>query len=109
MAVTMNVITNVPQKYKFQCGIKPNVFATIIINVAETVENPVAMIVASLLLYKPMPHWNLYFWGTLVITFIVTAITAWLPPIVNESTEYYNGQEGEAEVEINDCRFSFII
>ena len=44
------------------------------------------------------------FWGTLVITFIVTAITAWLPPIVNESTEYYNGQEGEPEVEIVGSR-----
>ncbi len=47
-----------------------------------------------------MPHWNLYFWITLVITFVVTAITAWLPPITNESTEYYNGQEGEQEVAI---------
>ncbi len=42
-----------------------------------------------------MPHWNLYFWITLVITFVVAAITAWLPPITNESTEYYNGEEKE--------------
>ncbi len=51
-----------------------------------------------------MPHWNLYFWITLVITFVVTAITAWLPPITNESTEYYNGQEGEQEVAIEGSR-----
>ncbi len=49
-----------------------------------------------------MPHWNLYFWITLVITFVVTAITASLPPISNESTEYYNGQEGEQEVAIEE-------
>ena len=31
-------------------------------------------------------------------------ITAWLPPIINESTEYYNGQEGEQEVAIEGSR-----
>ena len=34
----------------------------------------------------------------------MTAITAWLPPITNESTEYYNGQEGEQEVAIEGSR-----
>ncbi|GHF94471.1 histidine transporter [Deinococcus piscis] len=28
-----------------------------------------------------MDSWNFYFWSTMVITFVVTAITAWLPPI----------------------------
>lgn len=28
-----------------------------------------------------MDSWNFYFWSTLVITFLVTAITTWLPPI----------------------------
>jgi nucleoside recognition membrane protein YjiH len=28
-----------------------------------------------------MEHWAFFFWGTMVVTFVVTAITAWLPPI----------------------------
>lgn len=76
--------------------------ATIIATGFSTVSATFMIIVANTL--GLMPHWNLYFWGTLVITFIVTAITAWLPPIVNESTEYYNGQEGEPEVEIVGSR-----
>jgi len=28
-----------------------------------------------------MEYWGFFFWGTLVVTFVVTAITAWLPPI----------------------------
>ncbi len=28
-----------------------------------------------------MPHWGFYFWATLAVTFVVTAITAWLPPL----------------------------
>ncbi len=28
-----------------------------------------------------MDHWGFFFWATLVVTFVVTAITAWLPPI----------------------------
>ncbi len=47
-----------------------------------------------------MPHWNLLRITLHHATFVVTAITAWLPPITNESTEYYNGQEGEQEVAI---------
>lgn len=76
--------------------------ATIIATGFSTVSATFMIIVANTL--GLMSHWNLYFWGTLVITFIVTAITAWLPPIVNESTEYYNGQEGEPEVEIVGSR-----
>lgn len=76
--------------------------ATIIATGFSTVSATFMIIVANTL--GLMPHWNLYFWGTLVITFIVTAITAWLPPIVNESTEYYNGQEGEQEVAIKGSR-----
>ncbi len=72
--------------------------ATIIATGFSTVSATFMIIVAKTL--GLMPHWNLYFWITLVITFVVTAITAWLPPITNESTEYYNGQEGEQEVAI---------
>ena len=40
-----------------------------------------------------------------MITFAVTAISAHLPPIRNESEEYYEGQEGDKEVEVNGSRF----
>lgn len=76
--------------------------ATIIATGFSTVSATFMIIVAKTL--GLMPHWNLYFWITLVITFVVTAITAWLPPISNESTEYYNGQEGEQEVAIEGSR-----
>ncbi|HDJ4689363.1 TPA: YjiH family protein [Staphylococcus aureus] len=76
--------------------------ATIIATGFSTVSATFMIIVAKTL--GLMPHWNLYFWITLVITFVVTAITAWLPPIINESTEYYNGQEGEQEVAIEGSR-----
>lgn len=76
--------------------------ATIIATGFSTVSATFMIIVANTL--GLMSHWNLYFWITLSITFIVTAITAWLPPIANESTEYYNGQQGEEEVEIQGSR-----
>nr|WP_269745104.1 hypothetical protein [Aeromonas tecta] len=28
-----------------------------------------------------MEHWNFYFWSPLVITFVITAILACIPPI----------------------------
>jgi nucleoside recognition membrane protein YjiH len=28
-----------------------------------------------------MEHWGYFFWGTMAVTFVVTAVTAWLPPI----------------------------
>lgn len=76
--------------------------ATIIATGFSTVSATFMIIVAKTL--GLMSHWNLYFWITLVITFVVTAITAWLPPIANESTEYYNGQDGEQEVAIEGSR-----
>lgn len=76
--------------------------ATIIATGFSTVSATFMIIVAKTL--GLMSHWNLYFWLTLVITFVVTAITAWLPPIANESTEYYNGQDGEQEVAIEGSR-----
>ncbi|HDI7496909.1 TPA: YjiH family protein [Staphylococcus aureus] len=57
--------------------------ATIIATGFSTVSATFMIIVAKTL--GLMPHWNLYFWITLVITFVVTAITAWLPPIIAEA------------------------
>ncbi len=43
-------------------------------------------------------HWNLYFWSTLVITFIVTAITARLYPIRKMDDTYLNGKTPEDNI-----------
>lgn len=51
-----------------------------------------------------MGYWNLYFWLCLVITFVVTAITAHLPPISNESQDYYKNQEGGSPSNIEGNR-----
>ncbi|MDO6708058.1 YjiH family protein [Photobacterium sp. 1_MG-2023] len=53
--------------------------AAIIATGFSTVSATFMIIVAKTL--DLMPVWNLYFWGTLVITFIVTAITVHLPPL----------------------------
>lgn len=37
-----------------------------------------------------MQYWNLYFWVTLVITFIATAVTARIYPLSKMPDEYYN-------------------
>lgn len=38
-------------------------------------------------------HWNLYFWSTLIITFIVTAITTRIYPLSKKPDTGYNGME----------------
>ncbi|MDO5040624.1 MAG: YjiH family protein [Peptoniphilus sp.] len=44
-----------------------------------------------------MDKWLLYFWLTLIITFIVTAITARIYPLSKKPDTYYGGQEGNPE------------
>nr|WP_263314472.1 YjiH family protein [Mammaliicoccus sp. Marseille-Q6498] len=77
--------------------------AVIIATGFSTVSATFMVIVARTL--NLMDHWNLFFWSTLVITFIVTAISAHLPPISGESEEYYNGQEGQKEVKVKGNYF----
>ena len=55
--------------------------AAIIATGFSTVSASFMIIVAKTL--NLMDYWNLYFWMTLLITFIVTAITARLPPLSN--------------------------
>lgn len=45
-----------------------------------------------------MNLWTKYFWVTLVVTFIVTAITARIAPLSKKSDEYYNNQKGDPEI-----------
>lgn len=51
-----------------------------------------------------MNHWLLYFWLTLVVTFLVTAITARIPPLSKKPDTFYMDQEGEKEVKVVDSR-----
>ncbi|WP_110942258.1 YjiH family protein [Geosporobacter subterraneus] len=46
-----------------------------------------------------MEIWNVYFWSTLVITFLVTAITVRIKPLSSKSDSYYTG-EGDPEKEL---------
>lgn len=39
-----------------------------------------------------MEHWNLYFWSTLIITFIVTALTTRIYPLSRKSDTGYRGE-----------------
>ncbi|WP_239738188.1 YjiH family protein [Mammaliicoccus sp. H-M32] len=77
--------------------------AVIIATGFSTVSATFMVIVANTL--DLMSMWNLFFWSTLVITFIVTAISAHLPPISGESEAYYNNQEGQKEVKVKGNYF----
>lgn len=72
--------------------------AVIIATGFSTVSATFMVIVARTL--DLMAHWNLFFWSTLIITFVVTAISAHLPPISRESEAYYNDQEGQKESKV---------
>ena len=49
--------------------------------------------------------WNTYFWSTVFVTFLVTAITARIYPIAKKANEYYEGAKGETEKEVSKNRF----
>nr|WP_245855566.1 YjiH family protein [Bacillus oleivorans] len=68
--------------------------ATIIATGFSTVSVTFMIVVANTL--GIMDIWNLYFWTTLIVTFLVTAITARLWPITKISDDYYN-EKGEPE------------
>ncbi|MBN6188952.1 YjiH family protein [Aneurinibacillus sp. BA2021] len=70
--------------------------ACIIATGFSTVSTPFMIVVAKTL--DIMPYWNLYFWTTLVITFIVTAITVRIRPLSRKSDAYYT-EKGDPEPE----------
>ena len=70
--------------------------AVIIATGFSTVSATFMIIVAKTL--GIMEHWNLFFWSTLVITFIVTAITVHIPPIRFESNDTYKGVPYKEEI-----------
>lgn len=52
-----------------------------------------------------MPYWNLYFWISFIVTFIVTAITVRLWPLNKMSNDYKEG-EGHPEQIVKTKRFT---
>lgn len=72
--------------------------ASIIATGFSTVSATFMIIVAKTL--GIMDHWNTYFWATLVITFIVTAITVRIYPLNKKSDEYIT-EVGDPEPELH--------
>ncbi|MGJ5712943.1 YjiH family protein [Staphylococcus auricularis] len=70
--------------------------AVIIATGFSTVSATFMIIVANTL--GIIEHWNLYFWFTLIATFIVTAITVQIPPIRTEPNTTYEQQPYQEEV-----------
>ncbi|WP_251942523.1 YjiH family protein [Staphylococcus sp. Marseille-Q5304] len=70
--------------------------AVVIATGFSTVSATFMIIVANTL--KIIDFWNLYFWFTLVVTFIVTAITVQLPPIRFEKNDTFENQPYQKEV-----------
>ncbi|GFN34748.1 YjiH family protein [Tepidimicrobium xylanilyticum] len=81
--------------------------AAIIATGFSTVSATFMIIVAKTL--GIMDQWLLYFWLTLIITFIVTAITARLYPLNKKPDTYYNNQEGYPEELYTGNRFKLAL
>jgi nucleoside recognition membrane protein YjiH len=78
--------------------------AAIIATGFSTVSATFMVVVAKTL--DLMSMWNLYFWVTLVVTFIVTAITVHLWPLRSIKNEYYEGSTPQPEVKPNGKRIA---
>jgi nucleoside recognition membrane protein YjiH len=76
--------------------------AAIIATGFSTVSATFMIVVAKTL--NLMDMWNAYFWITLVVTFIVTAITVRIWPLSKMSDSYYQEMEGDQEVIIKKDR-----
>jgi len=77
--------------------------ASIIATGFSTVSATFMVIVANTL--GIMDKWLLYFWLTLIITFVVTAITTRIYPLNKKPDLYYNGQKGDSEKIVKNNRF----
>ena len=77
--------------------------ATIIATGFSTVSATFMVIVARTL--DIMNYWLLYFWLTLLVTFLVTAITARIYPLSKKPDTFYNDQEGDREKLAQGNRF----
>ncbi|WP_408007932.1 YjiH family protein [Pseudalkalibacillus sp. A8] len=69
--------------------------AAIIATGFSTVSATFMIVVANTL--GLMEIWNTYFWVTLLVTFLVTAITVRIYPLKSMSDDYFQGREGTPE------------
>ncbi len=77
--------------------------AAIIATGFSTVSATFMIVVANTL--GLMDMWLTYFWLTLIITFVVTAITARIYPLSKKPEAYYNNQRGSGEQLAKGSRF----
>ncbi|MFF8894852.1 YjiH family protein [Brevibacterium casei] len=77
--------------------------AAIIATGFSTVSATFMIVVAKTL--DLMDHWLLYFFFTLVVTFVVTAITVHLPPLRRIPDTYYPGATAQPEEKVTKHRF----
>src|SRR5690606_35993444 len=82
--------------------------AAIIATGFSTVSATFMIVVANTL--DLMDNWLLYFWLTLIVTFVVTAITARIYPLRKKPETYDNNQEGDPEkiVKINRFKMAYV-
>ncbi|WP_153730486.1 YjiH family protein [Sporosarcina obsidiansis] len=78
--------------------------AAIIATGFSTVSATFMVVVAKTL--DIMSMWNLYFWLTLVVTFIVTGITVRIWPLASMKDEYYEGSTPQPEMKPTGSRFA---
>ncbi len=77
--------------------------AAIIATGFSTVSATFMVVIASTL--DIMPHWNTFFWVSLVVTFLVTAITARMYPLRSMKDEYFAGSTPMPEKIVMQNRF----
>ncbi|UQZ90028.1 histidine transporter [Deltaproteobacteria bacterium Smac51] len=85
---------------QYKCGFYSRKEAAIIATGFSTVSATFCVVVAKTL--GLMEHWNLYFWSTLAITFVVTAITVRLWPLRKMTNDYIDGQKMLDEPEVKE-------
>lgn len=79
--------------------------AAIIATGFSTVSATFMVIVAKTL--GLMDIWNTYFWVTLLVTFLVTAVTVRIWPLSGVEDEYYEGASPQPEVRVEGNRLSY--
>lgn len=92
---------------EYQKGTYTKKEAAIIATGFSTVSTTFMVTVAKTL--DIMDIWNLYFWPTLIITFIVTAVTVRLFPLSRVPNEYKEGVEPQPEDVITENRMQVAI
>ncbi|MGI0518358.1 YjiH family protein [Treponema denticola] len=81
--------------------------AAIIATGFSTVSATFMIIVAKTLGF--MEHWNFYFWTTVIVTFIVTAITARIYPLSKKADSYYEDSKGDIETDVKGNKFKIAL